>query len=115
MHTFSPSTESASHTYDTQSRDVCAPRRGNHVSRRIRVPVIDDMAEHYPAMIREIYAVGRQRPLDYLVRNPAAVAAVEKYCIRSSDRILVVIEEMRERLISMGVPDSRIDLVSNTP
>ena len=224
MHTFSPSTESASHTYDTQSRDVCAPRRGNHVSRRILyvwdadypwdvrlekicralrgaghdvhiaarnrnsapqheqlpegvvhrmpvwprmrrldrtlgfpaffnprwikhlsrtaalvrpdviiardlplcptaihvgrrigVPVIHDMAEHYPAMIREIYAVGRQRPLDYLVRNPAAVAAVEKYCIRNSDRILVVIEEMRERLISMGVPDSRIDLVSNTP
>src|SRR5256885_9512609 len=53
-------------------------------------------------------------PYTTLFRS-AAVAAVEKYCIRNSDRILVVIEEMRERLISMGVPDSRIDLVSNPP
>ena len=84
-------------------------------ARRHGVPVIHDMAEHYPAMIREIYEVGRQRPLDYLVRNPAVVAAVERWCIARCDRILVVIEEMAERLMAMGVPADRLDLVSNTP
>ena len=84
-------------------------------ARRHAVPIIHDMAEHYPAMIQEIYEVGRQRPLDYLVRNPAVVAAVERWCIARCDRILVVIEEMAERLAAMGVPRDTIDLVSNTP
>jgi glycosyltransferase involved in cell wall biosynthesis len=97
------------------ARDLPLCPTAIHLGRRFGVPVIHDMAEHYPAMIREIYRAGRQRPLDYVLRNPAAVAAVERYCIRNSDRILVVIDEMRSRLVSLGVPESRIDLVSNTP
>lgn len=97
------------------ARDLPLCPTAIHVGRRAGVPVIHDMAEHYPAMIRETYSVGRQRPLDYLVRNPWVVGAVERYCISRSDRILVVIEEMRDRLVALGVPARRIDLVSNTP
>jgi glycosyltransferase involved in cell wall biosynthesis len=97
------------------ARDLPLCPTALHVGQRSGVPVIHDMAEHYPAMIREIYEVGRQRPLDYVVRNPWVVEKIERYCVRHCDRILVVIEEMRDRLIAMGVPIWRIDVVSNTP
>lgn len=85
------------------------------IGRRYAIPVVLDMAEHYPAMMQKIFDEGRQRAVDHLVRNPRAVAAVERYCLRRLDRVLVVIEEMRDRLVRMGVPASRIDVVSNTP
>lgn len=97
------------------ARDLPLCPTAIHVGRRSAIPVIHDMAEHYPAMIREVFEAGRQRPLDYLVRNPRVVEAVERYCIHHADRILVVVEEMRDRLVAMGVPVRRIDVVSNTP
>jgi glycosyltransferase involved in cell wall biosynthesis len=84
------------------------------VGRRHGVPVVLDVAEHYPAMIQVIYETGRQRPLDYLVRNPAAVRAVERYAVRRAGLNLVVVDEMVDRLAAMGVPRDRIDVVSNT-
>jgi glycosyltransferase involved in cell wall biosynthesis len=97
------------------ARDLPLCPTAIRVGRSAGIPVVHDMAEHYPAMIREVWKVGRQRPLDAVVRNPRVVDAVERYCIRHSDRILVVVEEMRERLAALGVPRARIDLVSNTP
>jgi len=85
------------------------------VGRKLRIPVILDMAEHYPAMIRAIWQTGRHRPLDWLVRNPAAVERVERYCVRHVDHILTVADEMTERLVSLGAKRSRITRVSNTP
>jgi glycosyltransferase involved in cell wall biosynthesis len=73
------------------------------------------MAENYPAMMRKIFESNSQRPMDYLVRNPRAVAAVERYCLPRLDHVLVVVEESGERLQSMGVPPDRISVVSNTP
>ncbi len=85
------------------------------VGRRHHIPVVLDMAENYPAMIRDIWASDRHRPIDWVVRNPRFVELVERYVIRNVDHILVVVEESKERLISLGVPHERISIVSNTP
>jgi glycosyltransferase involved in cell wall biosynthesis len=53
--------------------------------------------------------------VDHLVRNPAAAAAVERYCLFRADRIIVVVDEMAERMRRMGVSPDRIDVISNTP
>jgi glycosyltransferase involved in cell wall biosynthesis len=74
-----------------------------------------DMAENYPAMIQAVWTAGRQRPVDFLVRNPRLVAAVERYCLPRLDGILVVVEESAARLARLGVPRERIAVVSNTP
>ncbi len=79
------------------------------------VPVVLDMAEHYPAMIRDIWADGRQGPLDVLVRNPALVAAVERQVIGRMAHVITVVEESSERLVAMGLPTERTSVVSNTP
>lgn len=85
------------------------------VARRFGIPVILDMAENYPAMLRETWDAGRRRPLDLLVRNPSFAAAVERWCLPRLDRVIVVVDESAERLVRMGVPPERIDVVSNTP
>ncbi|HEX7120381.1 MAG TPA: glycosyltransferase family 4 protein [Longimicrobiales bacterium] len=84
-------------------------------ARRLGVPIVLDMAENYPAMIRAIWRTGYQRPADWLVRNPAIVAAVERWCVHRVDHVLAVVEESRDRLIGLGVPAERITIVSNTP
>lgn len=85
------------------------------VGRRHHIPVVLDMAENYPAMIRDIWESDRRRPTDWVVRNPGVVKLVERYAIRRVDHILVVVEESRDRLVSLGVPPERISIVSNTP
>jgi glycosyltransferase involved in cell wall biosynthesis len=79
------------------------------------VPVVLDMAENYPAMIRAIWDAKRQRPWDVAVRNPRIVEWVERWCLPRLDAVLVVVEESGDRLVRLGVSADRIALVSNTP
>ena len=85
------------------------------VARRYRVPIVLDMAEHYAAMIREIWDAKRHKVTDFLVRNPRLIALVERYCLRRLDKILVVVEESMERVVRLGVSEHRVAIVSNTP
>jgi glycosyltransferase involved in cell wall biosynthesis len=85
------------------------------VARRRGIPVVLDMAENYPAMLRQTWKAGRHRPWDVLVRNPALAAAVERWCLARVDRVITVVDESAARVARMGVPAERIDLVSNTP
>ena len=80
-----------------------------------RIPTILDMAENYPAMIQDVWTDGRQRPFDILVRNPAVVARVERLVINRVDHIITVVDESRQRLLDLNVPQERVSVVSNTP
>jgi len=83
--------------------------------RRLRIPVVLDMAENYPAMLRSQWDAGPMRPTDLLVRNPALARLVERWVLRRIDGVLVVVEEAKLRLISEGMPPERVTVVSNTP
>jgi glycosyltransferase involved in cell wall biosynthesis len=83
--------------------------------RRLGIPVIMDMAENYPAMIKDVWLDGRQGRLDFLVRNPTFVARVERWSLDRLDHVIVVVEESGERLVQLGLPPERVSVVSNTP
>jgi glycosyltransferase involved in cell wall biosynthesis len=85
------------------------------VGRLLRIPVILDMAENYPAMMRSLWDVGVHRRTDVLVRNPSIVAAVERWVLARVDHTLVVVEESRDRLRALSVSPERITVVCNTP
>lgn len=85
------------------------------IGARHDVPVVLDMAENYPEMIRDVWRAGRQKPWDLAVRNPRLVTAVERYCLARVDHVLVVVEESGERIHALGMPEERISVVSNTP
>jgi glycosyltransferase involved in cell wall biosynthesis len=97
------------------ARDIPLAPTAIWSARRHGIPVVLDVAENYPAMMRMIYEARRQRLVDHVVRNPAAAAAVERYCLFRADRIIVVVDEMAERMRRMGVSADRIDVISNTP
>lgn len=85
------------------------------VARKYGLPVVLDMAENYPAMIAALWETGRQGRFDALVRNPAAIARVERWTLPRVAHVLVVVEESRDRLTALGLPAERISIVSNTP
>ena len=73
-------------------RDVPLCPTALHAAHRIGLPVVLDLAEHLPE----------------------TVTAVERYCVRRVDRVLVVMSEAVERLThDFGVAADRIDVVSN--
>jgi glycosyltransferase involved in cell wall biosynthesis len=96
-------------------RDVPLCPTAIAMGRRHRIPVVLDMAENYPAMMRAIWETGRQQPVDAIVRNPGLVQRVERWCVHRVDHIVVVVEESAARVERLGVPASRITVVSNTP
>lgn len=83
--------------------------------RLLGIPVVLDMAENYPAMLRGRVELGVQRRTDILVRNARAAAAVERWVLARIDHALVVVEESRDRLHDLGMESDRITVVSNTP
>ncbi len=85
------------------------------VAKRLGIPVVLDMAENYPAMLRSRRSTGRAKPWDIVMRNPGLARLIERWVVARVDGILVVVEESRDRLTRMGVPPERIALVSNTP
>lgn len=85
------------------------------VGRRHGVPVILDMAENYPAMLRDVRRFERFRLQNVLVRNPLLSSLVERIVLRLVDHVVVVIEEARDRLLRAGLPADRISIVRNTP
>lgn len=82
---------------------------------RGRTPVILDMAENYPAMIHDVWADGRARASDILVRNPHLARMVERFVVKRVRHVVVVVEESKDRVAALGVPEGRISVVSNTP
>ncbi len=86
------------------------------LGRRLRIPVILDMAENYPAMLRARRYYGRiSFHQKWVLRNAALAALVERLTLKWVDKIIVVAEENKRRLLGKGVSPENIYLVSNTP
>jgi glycosyltransferase involved in cell wall biosynthesis len=80
-----------------------------------RIPVILDMAENYPAMLRDRLLFTPTGLPARLIRRPRFAQLVERFAIRLADHVIVVIEESRERIIHAGIHPNRVTVVCNTP
>lgn len=96
-------------------RDLPMAIAGIWTGMRNGIPVIFDMAEDYVAMIRDIWDARKFQGLNFVVRNPYLAKLVERYVLRKSDHILVVVEEARDLAIKRGAKPEKITIVSNTP
>ena len=84
------------------------------VGRILRIPVVLDMAECYPELIRAVWRFEPFRPENLVVRNPVAAEAVERVVLRLVDHVLCMVEESRQRLVARSA-EERLSIVSNTP
>jgi glycosyltransferase involved in cell wall biosynthesis len=85
---------------------------GLRAARAAGIPLVADLHENYPAAIR-LYDWARRLPGRVLVR-PSAWDRYERTVVPRADRVIVVIEEARERLVRLGVDRDRIAVVENT-
>lgn len=85
------------------------------VGRSCGIPVILDMAECYPEMLRCAWEFEGFRLSNLFVRNPRLADAIEQFVLRRIDHVFVMVEESQARLLAMGIPAESISIVSNTP
>ncbi|MFZ5862711.1 MAG: glycosyltransferase family 4 protein [Nitrospirota bacterium] len=85
------------------------------VGRVAGVPVIYDMAEPYPAMLRDMWRFEPFRWHNLLVRNVGLATMVEFAATRLADHTVVVVEEARQYLLAKGVPAAKLSTISNVP
>jgi len=76
-----------------------------------RIPIIFDMHENYPQALKQFNKKG---VINFIFKNYKLASILEKLCLKHSDRIIVVINEGMDRLVTMNVPSEKITIVSNT-
>jgi glycosyltransferase involved in cell wall biosynthesis len=83
--------------------------------RTTRKPVIMDMAEDYPAMIRDTWRYRGPRPLDYIIRNPLLLRLLERLIVPLMDGVFVVSDFSQKRVETIVGRNENIWVVGNTP
>ena len=96
-------------------RDLPMAVAGIWLARLLQTPVVLDMAECYPELIRAVWQFERFRPSNIFVRNPFIADWLERWVVQRMDQIWVMVDESKARLIKKGVNASNIRIVSNTP
>jgi len=97
------------------ARDILLALPAAIFGRIHRIPVVLDMAENYPAMLKDRLTYTPTGALGRLIRNPSTARLIERLAVCLVDHIIVVVEESRDRLVRAGVPPDRLTIVSNTP
>ena len=97
------------------SREIMLAGPASLACRRRSIPLIIDMAEHYPATMRamEKYQRGMMKYLVFQARLPDRV---ERRALARADGVITVCTEQNARLHAMyGYPLDRMAVVHNTP
>jgi len=74
------------------------------------VPIVLDLHENYPAALR----LWRRRRIDRLLFSPARAERLERWAVGAVDRVIVVVDEARDRVISLGADPDRVVVFGNT-
>jgi glycosyltransferase involved in cell wall biosynthesis len=97
------------------AREIMLVEPAAKMCRRRGIPLIIDMAEHYPATMRalEKYQRGFVKHLVFRARLPDRV---ERQAMTRADGVITVCEEQNARLhVMYSYPHSRMAVVHNTP
>jgi len=96
-------------------RDLPLVNAGIIVARFRRSKMVFDMAECYPEMYESAAKFSNRSLTTKILKSPWLAKKYEQYVVAKVDRILVMIQESKDRLVAMGVNEERISIVSNTP
>jgi len=96
-------------------RDLPLALAAGVLGRLHRIPVVFDMAEHYPAMLEDRLRYTPTGLFGRIARSPSIARLIERWTLRLVDHAIVVVEESGERLAHAGYPRDRITVVGNTP
>ncbi len=95
---------------DVQLASLCAALR-----KRLGIPLVLDLPENWPAVIRIWRATEGRTLRNLFTRSPRLFARATRRAVRAADHVLVCVEEMVEQAVRLGAPRDRVSLVRNTP
>lgn len=90
--------------------DLPYARSAIRAARSLGVPVVLDLHENYPAAL----AIWKRRPIDRLMFSPARAARLEAWAVRAADRVIVVVEEAKERIVGLGARPENVVVFGNS-
>lgn len=97
-------------------RDIFLVKTSKKALKGKTVPVLIDMAEHYPAAVKSWRKYNQNFFTRFLVHNFALVDKWEAESIQYSDGIITVCDEQKDRLVQQyKYPEQKIEIVHNTP
>jgi glycosyltransferase involved in cell wall biosynthesis len=96
-------------------RDLPLALPGAFVGRLYGIPVLFDMAENYPDMLRDIWASDSFRLSNAFVRNPRLAEIIEMIALRTVSHTIVVVDESKQRLVNLGAKESDVSVIGNLP
>jgi glycosyltransferase involved in cell wall biosynthesis len=98
------------------AREILLAEPAGRVCRRHGLPLVIDMAEHYPASMRAWKKYQRNALLRFLVFRAGVPDYVERRAVAWADGVITVCDEQNARLhASFGYPWERMAVVENTP
>jgi glycosyltransferase involved in cell wall biosynthesis len=81
------------------------------VARELRIPVVADLHENYPAGLQVWYENALKKSTIYNYRR---WSRYERTILERVDAVIAVIEESKERLVRLGLADENVYVVPNT-
>ena len=81
------------------------------VGKLLKLPVIYDMHENYPAVMK-IWL--KDSKTNFFFKNPYIAGLLDRSCMRGADQLITVIDERKEQLVKHGVPAQKVHIISNT-
>ncbi len=97
------------------AREIMLAEPAAHAARRHRIPMVIDMAEHYPATMRAWDKYRKGMISRFLVFRARVPDLVERRAVRLADGVITVCDEQNDRLNrQFGYPRSRMAVVHNT-
>jgi glycosyltransferase involved in cell wall biosynthesis len=101
------------YTFDTiHIHDLPLGTVGYELKKKFNVPLIMDSHENWPALLEK--AVHTNTFLGKILSSNKQWRKYEKNILMKADKIITVVEEMKERLIRFGIDKKKIFIVSNT-
>lgn len=86
------------------------------IAKLFNIKVVLDVAEHFPALMRVTKKYTNNPFLKLLICKLGWYEWIEEYSVENCEKVLVVVEESRDRLIKQyNIPKDKIKIVSNTP
>ncbi len=98
------------------AREIMLARASGSIAHKFNLPMIIDMAEHYPAAMR-----GWEKYTKTFLRRLVTCHAripdrVEKSAVKVADGIMIVSPELKKRINrEYGYPTDKIQVINNTP
>jgi len=93
--------------------DLPLAQIGIEIKKKHNIPFILDLHENYPSLLEE--AQHTKTFLGNIFFSSKQWRKYEAYCTKQADNVITVVQEMKNRIINLGIASEKIIVLENTP